>query len=66
MYSDCHGKDNEKASEKPMVSNTDGTIKQSKPQSCYSNNLHPQRNSLMYHEIGYIWSKTRMIHQPVI
>ena len=62
----CCGQHYEEGSERPMISNKNSTVKQCQPQCRDCNNLDPQRNGLMFHEICYVWSKSRMIHQPII
>ena len=66
MDGDCCCQHYEEGSESPMLSNKNSTVKQCQPKGCDCYNLYPQRNGFMFHEVGDIWTKLRMIHQPII
>ena len=65
---DCHGNGNknEEGSEGPVTRDEHSTIQQCHPEGSDRNHLYSQRDGLVLHKVGNIWSELGMIHQPVI
>ena len=63
---DCCCQKDEEEAEGPVLSHEDGAVQEGKPDHGDRNDLDLQRDGLMDHEVPDIWSKSRMVHQPVI
>ena len=63
---DCRCQKDEEEAEGPVLGYEDGAVQEGKPDHGDRNDLDLQRDGLMDHEVPDIWSKSRMVHQPVI
>ena len=63
---DCRCQKDEEEAEGPVLGHEDGAVQEGEPDHGDRNDLDLQRDGLMDHEIPDIWSKSRMVHQPVI
>lgn len=63
---DCRCQKDEEEAEGPVLGHENGAVQEGKPDHGDRNDLDFQRDGLMYHEVPDIWSKSRVVHQPVI
>ncbi len=63
---DCRCQKDEEEAEGPVLGHEDGAVQEGEPDHGDRNDLDLQRDGLMGHEVPDIWSKSRMVHQPVI
>ena len=56
----------EEEAEGPMVRDRYGTVDKGDPDHAYGDDLHPQRDGLVLHEIPDVGTKPRMVEKPVI
>lgn len=66
MGGDCRCQKDEEEAEGPVFGHEDGAVQEGEPDHGDRNDLDLQRDGLMDHEVPDIWSKSRMVHQPVI
>ena len=63
---DCRCQKDEEEAEGPVLGHEDGAVQEGEPDHGDRNDLDLQRDGLMGHEVPDIWSKSRVVHQPVI
>lgn len=66
MDGDADGNEREDNLHNKGFCDKESAVKQSNPQQADRNNLDPERNRLIFPEIGNVWPQMRMIHKPMI
>lgn len=66
MDSDRTGKKDKENPQSPMFGNEYGAVEQSDPYHRDRNDLDLHWNGSVYHEVTYVRSQPRMIHQPIV
>ena len=56
----------EEETEGPMFCDEDRAVEEGEPEGRYGNRLHAHGDGLMYHEVRYVRTHLRMVHEPVV